>query len=98
MNRRTILKLTGLAVLDAFVGGCNVSGADDAAAKGPATQESKTVKVYVFNRKGELVGPVEQPKVVKTDAQWKAAHPRPVPHRPGQGDRGGVLRESARQP
>ena len=70
MNRRTILKISGLAVLDAFLGGCNASSADDA--KTPSTQESKTVKVYVFNRKGELVGPIDEPKVVKTDAQWKA--------------------------
>jgi methionine-R-sulfoxide reductase len=28
--------------------------------------------VKVYNAKGELVGPVEQPRVVKTDAEWKA--------------------------
>ena len=33
---------------------------------------SKTVKVKVFNSKGELVGPIEEAKVVKTDDQWKA--------------------------
>jgi peptide methionine sulfoxide reductase msrA/msrB len=39
----------------------------------PATQpgESKMVSVYVFNRQGKLVGPVQSPKVVKTDAEWK---------------------------
>lgn len=31
-----------------------------------------TVRVKVFNHKGELVGPIEMPKVVKTDDQWKA--------------------------
>ena len=30
------------------------------------------VRVKVFNHKGELVGPIEMPKVVKTDAQWEA--------------------------
>ena len=30
------------------------------------------VKVKVFDRRGELVGPIEMPKVVKSDAQWKA--------------------------
>ena len=30
------------------------------------------MKVYVFNRKGELVGPIEESKIVKTDAQWQA--------------------------
>ncbi len=33
---------------------------------------AKTVKVKVFDSKGELVGPIEEPKVVKTDAEWKA--------------------------
>jgi peptide methionine sulfoxide reductase msrA/msrB len=32
----------------------------------------KTVHVRVFNSAGELVGPVESPRVEKTDAQWKA--------------------------
>ena len=30
------------------------------------------MKVKVFNRQGELVGPVEAAKVVKTDAEWRA--------------------------
>lgn len=30
-----------------------------------------TISVKVFNAKGELVGPVAMPKVVKTDAEWK---------------------------
>jgi methionine-R-sulfoxide reductase len=30
------------------------------------------MKVKVFNRQGELVGPVEVAHVVKTDAQWRA--------------------------
>lgn len=38
------------------------------------TQEEQTimVKVHVFNAAGELVGPVESPKVVKTEEEWKA--------------------------
>ena len=28
--------------------------------------------VRVFNRRGELVGPVESPRVVKSDAEWRA--------------------------
>ncbi len=31
----------------------------------------QTVSVKVFNAKGELVGPITEPKVVKTDAEWK---------------------------
>jgi methionine-R-sulfoxide reductase len=34
-----------------------------------ALQEA-TVRVKVFNRQGQLVGPVEVAKVVKTDAEW----------------------------
>ncbi len=29
------------------------------------------MKVKVFNRHGQLVGPVEAPRIVKTDAQWR---------------------------
>jgi methionine-R-sulfoxide reductase len=30
------------------------------------------VKVKVFNRQGQLVGPVESPRVEKSDAEWRA--------------------------
>ncbi|HEX9892304.1 MAG TPA: peptide-methionine (R)-S-oxide reductase MsrB [Gemmatimonadales bacterium] len=30
------------------------------------------MKVSVFNREGRLVGPVESPRVVKSDAEWQA--------------------------
>ena len=30
------------------------------------------MKVKIFNKQGELVGPVESPRVTKTDAEWKA--------------------------
>ena len=33
--------------------------------------QEPTVKVKVFNREGQLVGPVEAAKVVKSDAQWR---------------------------
>ena len=49
-----------------------LSGA--AAAKGGAAEghaEATPVKVKVFNKSGELVGPVEQPKVVKSDEEWQ---------------------------
>jgi methionine-R-sulfoxide reductase len=70
-----ILKIAGLAALQAWAGfGCGPAGAEDSAknATTQPAQEASTVKVKVFNRKGELVGPVETAKVVKTDAQWKA--------------------------
>ncbi len=36
------------------------------------TEERKMARVSVFNEQGELVGPIEMPKVVKSDAEWKA--------------------------
>jgi len=40
----------------------------------PANEESAmpgTVRVSVFNDKGELVGPISTPRVVKSDAEWR---------------------------
>jgi methionine-R-sulfoxide reductase len=50
---------------------CSPAGADKDTGK-EAAAVPKNVKVKVFNKAGELVGPIEMPKVVKTDAQWKA--------------------------
>ena len=83
MNRRTLLKLAGISAIQAWAGfGCGPKDSVDAAdPKTPDTQpvmtresdmNAKTVKVKLFNSKGELVGPIEEPKVVKTDAQWAA--------------------------
>lgn len=36
-----------------------------------ANQQEGNVKVYVFDKAGKLVGPVESPRVVKTDAEWE---------------------------
>ena len=78
MTRRTILKLAGALVVDSLAcAGCGAAGGEESSAKHPTTEEasavnSNNVKVKVFNRKGELVGPIEMPKVVKTDAQWQA--------------------------
>src|SRR5262249_46012428 len=30
------------------------------------------MKVHVYNKQGQLVGPVESPHIVKTDAEWQA--------------------------
>ena len=30
------------------------------------------VAVYVFNRQGQLVGPVESPRIERSDAQWQS--------------------------
>ena len=34
-------------------------------------QEMKQVPLFVFNREGKLVGPLELPRVEKTDAEWQ---------------------------
>jgi peptide methionine sulfoxide reductase msrA/msrB len=39
---------------------------------GKAENPPMTVSVRVFDAEGRLVGPIEQPKVVKTDAEWRA--------------------------
>jgi methionine-R-sulfoxide reductase len=38
---------------------------------GEGQAEGRLVKVKVFNKTGELVGPVETARVVKTDAEWQ---------------------------
>ena len=75
MNRRILLKLSGLAFIQSLLTGCGPSAAETGADAGktPTTKGGKEqiVKVKVFNKKGELVGPIEMPKVVKADEVWK---------------------------
>jgi methionine-R-sulfoxide reductase len=78
MTRRTLLGIAGVTLFQALAStGCDAGSGDSPATpttrpgtKGSAMKD--TVKVKVFNRQGELVGPIEMPKVVKTDEQWKA--------------------------
>jgi len=73
VTRRTLLGILGILTIQAIGGvGCESSEADSKSAKSGNPQEGAQVKVKVFNRKGELVGPIEMPKVVKSDEQWKA--------------------------
>jgi methionine-R-sulfoxide reductase len=67
INRRTVLKATGAVLFQATAGCIRHAGAAD---KGPTTKEAN-VKVKVFNKAGELVGPIEMPRVVKSDEEWK---------------------------
>ncbi|MGH7494351.1 MAG: bifunctional methionine sulfoxide reductase B/A protein [bacterium] len=40
---------------------------------GHTTGEEQTmIKAYVFNKDGKLVGPIEMPKIVKSEAEWEA--------------------------
>ncbi len=47
-------------------------GSGDGKAPAQGKEGSMTVQVKVFNKAGDLVGPFSTPKVVKTDAEWKA--------------------------
>jgi methionine-R-sulfoxide reductase len=76
MNRRNLLKMAGLAALGSVFGvGCDNTQRSESMVTHTGDKESdmKTiVKVKVFNSKGELVGPIDEPKIVRSDAQWKA--------------------------
>jgi methionine-R-sulfoxide reductase len=68
MNRRTfLLEAGGVAV---FIAGFSVVDRILSAAS-PALPEAATVRVRVFGPDGKLTGPIEKPRVVKTEAEWK---------------------------
>ncbi|HWE02967.1 MAG TPA: peptide-methionine (R)-S-oxide reductase MsrB [Tepidisphaeraceae bacterium] len=77
MQSRRLFIFEGIAALGVLAGaGCSRADADGQAGSPTpsdkeATAMNSTVKVKVFNRAGELVGPIEEPRVVKTDEQWK---------------------------
>jgi peptide methionine sulfoxide reductase msrA/msrB len=48
------------------------SAGQSAGAGQAANGGQSTVQVHVFNDRGELVGPVDVPRVVKSDAEWRA--------------------------
>jgi methionine-R-sulfoxide reductase len=74
-------KAIAAVVVGALVGlcGCDARtspvavGAASAAQSGASDGQTEAglVKVKVFNKAGELVGPVESARVVKTDAEWQ---------------------------
>jgi methionine-R-sulfoxide reductase len=73
MNRRTLLQLAGIAVLESFTGfGCSEPTSSASSTTQASDMKQTSVKVKVFNDKGQLVGPIEMAKVVKTDEQWQA--------------------------
>jgi len=53
-----------------LLSGCNYSVAEE---KSAAKNRKATamVRVHVFNSKGELVGPVDSPKLVLSDREWR---------------------------
>jgi methionine-R-sulfoxide reductase len=70
MNRRTFLVELGGAVV--FVAGFSVLSRLLPAAGSRPANESSTVKVRVFGPDGKLTAPIEMPRVVKSDAAWRA--------------------------
>jgi methionine-R-sulfoxide reductase len=84
---RVICLLAGIAFGLLIVGCTDSSSTSDSSVTGsagiqppmigttvPANSSAKEnhVKVHVFNQQGQLIGPVNSSRVVKTDAEWKA--------------------------
>ena len=89
-SRREVLVM-GVSLLGTMAcGACGQAGAK--------SKEDAMVKVKVFDKSGELVGPVETAEG-RQDRRGvaEAAHAGAVPHRPRQGHRAAVLRQPAGQ-
>jgi methionine-R-sulfoxide reductase len=77
MQSRRLFIVEGITAFGILVAaGCDHADADgESKSASQSGKESSamgaTVKVKVFNRAGELVGPIEEPRIVKTDEQWK---------------------------
>ncbi len=79
MNMHTPGLMSLLAMTAALAFGCTDQSPHASVAEPPASAENHSqtnedapmVRVRVFNSKGELVGPIEMPKVVKSDDEWK---------------------------
>jgi len=76
MHRRILLKWLGFTGVELLLIGCDGPSEKPPEKENPAMPAASAstmvkVKVKVFNSKGQLVGPIEMPKVIKTDAQWQ---------------------------
>jgi len=71
MTRRTILKATGFSLAQTLFARAGFGNASPATQPAKEAAMSTMVDVKVMNNKGELVGPIKMPKVIKTDEQWK---------------------------
>jgi methionine-R-sulfoxide reductase len=69
MTRRFLLTLIGSTALASWI---SLGGEPTTQPTEKGTEMPASVKVRVFNAKAELVGPISQPKIIKTDAEWKA--------------------------
>jgi methionine-R-sulfoxide reductase len=65
------LALLGLAGCDGGAPPAAVAASSSRAGVSEGRTEAAPVKVKVFNKSGELVGPVETAKVVKSDDEWQ---------------------------
>lgn len=65
---KSIAMISALLLLGGVAFALSMRGED---AEPKTETEPANVKVKVFNEAGELVGPIEMPRVVKTDEQWK---------------------------
>ena len=66
-----VLALCGCDARTPAAAGAAADAGDSKAGSEAGRAEARLVKVKVFNKSGELVGPVETARVVKTDAEWK---------------------------
>jgi peptide methionine sulfoxide reductase msrA/msrB len=68
-TRPNILKTLGLLALVITLACCDRG--PGAPAQASTLEKPAMVRVRVFNADGKLIGPIEMPAVVKTDAQWR---------------------------
>ena len=73
MTKATILVLAALALLLAACGRADTAAAARAVGAPGQQPDGKNtmVRVRVFGKDGQLSGPVEMPKVVRSDAEWR---------------------------
>jgi len=67
----TATAMAVLATAFAWQSGSTTRSSTAKATRSPGQKEGRMVRVKVFNRDGELVGPLEMPKVVLTVAEWR---------------------------
>src|SRR6185295_2614401 len=66
MKQEKSMKLFGICSMLLTLAGCGTLSSIAKTSKGASTM----VRVHVFNRQGDLVGPVDSPKLELSDAEW----------------------------
>lgn len=67
-----VLLISVVVLIAAAVGGCGLQQTHSPLPDHNGKDQEPMVKVKVFNRQGQLVGPLDVPRVVKSDEQWRA--------------------------